>query len=130
VAINVLVADDSGIARSVILKILRLACIELGEIHQAANGRQALEIMNQHWIDLMFLDINMPEMTGEEVVEAIRKDPVWVDLPVIVVSTEGSETRIDHLMSLGVRFIHKPFQPETLRKVVLEVLGGVHEVQS
>jgi two-component system, chemotaxis family, chemotaxis protein CheY len=127
-AINVLVADDSVVARSVIIKTLRLSEIELGEIHQAANGRQAIDVLEIHWIDLLFLDINMPVMNGEEVIEMIRKNPLWADLPIVVVSTEGSETRIEHLISMGAKFIHKPYTPEAIRNVVLEITGGVtHE---
>jgi two-component system, chemotaxis family, chemotaxis protein CheY len=129
VALNILIADDSIVARSVILKTLRLTEIELGEIHQAANGRQAIDILEKHWIDLLFLDINMPVMNGEEVVETIRKNSLWADLPIVVVSTEGSETRIEHLKSMGAKFIHKPYTPEAIRNVVLEIIGGVaHEL--
>ena len=125
-AINVLVADDSVVVRSVILKTLRLCDVELGETHQARDGHEALELLAQNWIDVAILDINMPRMNGEEVIEALRQNPLWADLPVIVVSTEGSETRIARLKQLGVRFIHKPFEPETLRNVVLEVIGAEH----
>jgi two-component system, chemotaxis family, chemotaxis protein CheY len=130
VALNILVADDSRIARAVILKILPLTGISLGEIHQAADGREALEVISKHWIDLAFLDINMPDMDGEEVVEAVRKNPLWADLSIVVVSTEGSETRIEHLKSMGAKFVHKPYTPEIIRKVVLEITGGVHEQQA
>lgn len=124
-ALNVLVADDSIVARSVILKTLLLTEIELGEIHQATNGRQAIDILEKHWIDLLFLDINMPVMNGEEVVEKIRKNSLWADLPIVIVSTEGSETRIERLKNMGAKFIHKPYTPEAIRNVVLEIIGGV-----
>ena len=127
-ALNILVADDSIIARSVILKTLRLIDVELGEMHQAVNGREALDILEKHWIDLLFLDINMPIMNGEEVIETIRKNPLWADLPIVVVSTEGSETRIERLINLGAKFIHKPYTPEAIRNIVLKIIGGVaHE---
>jgi two-component system chemotaxis response regulator CheY len=126
VALNVLVVDDSAIVRSIILKSLRLTGIELGEAHQAGNGREGLEALEKHWIDIVFADINMPEMNGEEMIEAIRRNPIWADLPIVAVSTEGSETRIEHLKSLGARFIHKPFPPEAIRKVVLEITGANH----
>jgi two-component system, chemotaxis family, chemotaxis protein CheY len=127
-AINVLIADDSVVARAVIIKTLILTNVELGSIYQAKDGKQALEIIENNWIDLVFLDINMPIMNGEEVVETLRESPLWAELPIIVVSTEGSETRIEHLKSMGARFIHKPFVPEALRKVILELTGeNAHE---
>jgi two-component system, chemotaxis family, chemotaxis protein CheY len=128
VALNILIADDSLVARAVILKTLLLTNIKVGMMYQAANGKLAIEALEKHWIDMVFLDINMPVMNGEEVVEAIRNNPIWADLPIIVVSTEGSETRIEHLKNMGVKFIHKPFMPEALRKIILEVAGGItHE---
>lgn len=129
-AINVLIADDSAVTRSVILKILRLTRIELGEVHQAGNGRQAMEVLAEHWIDAVFLDINMPVMNGEEFMEIVRQNPIWADLPIVVVSTEGSQTRIEHLENMGAKFIHKPFPPEMIRNVVLEITGMGHELQT
>ena len=117
-ALNVLVVDDSAIVRSIILKSLRLARVELGETHEAGDGRQGLEVLDQHWVDIVFLDINMPVMNGEEMIEAMRANPLWAELPVVVVSTEGSQTRIEHLRSLGAKFIHKPFSPEAVREII------------
>jgi two-component system chemotaxis response regulator CheY len=99
--------------------------LDLGEIHQAANGQEALEILENNWVDLMFLDINMPVMNGEEVIERVRENPLWAELPIIIVSTEGSVTRVEHLMSLGARFVHKPYTPEAIRNTVLETVKGV-----
>lgn len=125
-ALNVLVVDDSAIVRTIILKSLRMAGIELGEAHQAGNGQEGLDRLEKHWIDIVFADINMPGMNGEEMIEAIRRNPLWADLPIVAVSTEGSATRIEHLRSLGAKFIHKPFPPEAIRSVVLEITGASH----
>jgi two-component system chemotaxis response regulator CheY len=130
VALNVLVIDDSAIIRSIILKSLRLARVELGETHEAPDGRQVLKILDEHWIDVVFLDLNMPVMNGEQMVETMRANPLWADLPVVVVSTEGSRTRIEHLRSLGAQFIHKPFSPESIRNVVREITGQIHEIRT
>ena len=129
-AFNVLVADDSMVARSVLLKTLRSTGLELAEVYQAADGRQAVAVLAEHWIDLLFLDVNMPVMNGLEVVEHVRKHSLWADLPIVIVSTEGSETRIERLLAMGVKFIHKPYTPEALRAVVLKITGGVaHEIK-
>jgi two-component system, chemotaxis family, chemotaxis protein CheY len=129
--INVLIADDSLVARAVIIKTLILTKLELGSIYQAKDGKQALEIIENQWIDLVCLDINMPVIDGEEVVETLRENPLWAELPIIVVSTEGSETRIEHLKAMGARFVHKPFAPEVLRKVILELTGeNAHEFRT
>ncbi|MCP4689705.1 MAG: response regulator [Desulfobacterales bacterium] len=124
-AMNVLIVDDSSVMRSMILKTLRMSGVSLGEVHNAGNGREGLDILDSNWIDLVFLDINMPVMTGEEMIDEMRRNDLMKDTPVIVVSTEGSQTRIDQLMKhKAVKFIHKPFTPEVIRDAVLEVTGA------
>ena len=122
-AINVLIVDDSAVMRAMILKTMRMSGLPLGEIYQAADGQQGLNELNKQWIDLVLLDINMPVMNGEEMIERMRKDPDLKDTPVVVVSTEGSQTRIERLQRKGVRFVHKPFTPEIIRDTVENFLG-------
>ncbi len=126
-ALNVLVVDDSSVMRAMIIKTLKLCNLSLGEIYQASNGQEGLILLENNWIDLALVDINMPVMTGEQMIEAIRENPDTTDLAIIVVSTESSETRIDNLLEKGVKFIHKPFTPEMLRETILETVGGLDE---
>ncbi len=126
-ALNILIVDDSSVMRAIILKTLRLSQLDLGEIHQANNGEEALKVLDGNWVDLALVDINMPVMDGEEMIDRLRGNPATADLPVIIVSTEGSETRKEGLMQKGVRFVHKPFTPETLRDSILRTLGGLDE---
>jgi two-component system chemotaxis response regulator CheY len=123
-AVNVLIVDDSAVMRAMIQKTVQLSGLQLGEIHQAANGREGLETLERQWIDLVIADINMPVMTGEEMIEHMQANPGLETIPTIVISTEGSQTRIDRLRSKGVRFIHKPFSPEMIRDTVKDVLGS------
>ncbi len=122
-AVNILIVDDSAVVRAMILKTLKVAGVPVGEAYQAADGKAGLEALEANWIDLVFADINMPIMTGEEMIDRMRQNPAWRDLPVIVVSTEGSQTRIEQLRQKGARFIHKPFAPEVVREVVQEIIG-------
>ncbi|MFB3885951.1 MAG: response regulator [Thermodesulfobacteriota bacterium] len=126
-ALNILVVDDSKVMRQMIIKTLRLSQPELGEIHEASNGQEALQVLDGHWIDLALVDINMPVMDGGELVDRLRQNPATADLPVIIVSTEGSETRKEVLRQKGVGFVHKPFTPESLRDAILRTLGGWNE---
>ena len=121
-AINVLIVDDSKIMRTMILKTLQMTGITMGEVFQAANGQEGLESLEQNWIDLAIVDINMPVMNGEEMIDHMRANPEMQGLPVVVVSTEGSETRIARLEEKGVIFIHKPFEPETIRDTIVDLL--------
>ena len=122
-AINVLVTDDSGVMRSMIIKSMGMCGMQLGEVFHAANGQEGLNQLAGNWIDLVLVDINMPVMTGEEMIEQMKADPATADIPVIVISTEGSQTRIEKLAGWGVKFIHKPFTPEVLRDVVMDTIG-------
>ncbi|MFP4501514.1 MAG: response regulator [Candidatus Hydrogenedentota bacterium] len=122
--LNILVVDDSETVRAIVGKTLRIAGIPVSQLHQAANGREALEILQENWVDLVLSDINMPEMGGVEMLERMQQDELLKTIPVIVVSTEGSATRIEALQSLGVRaYIRKPFNPEQLRAVIVDILG-------
>lgn len=121
--LRVLVADDSAVMRAMVIKSLRLAGLPLGEVHQAADGGEAMRVIEEHWIDLALLDINMPVMNGEALIEQVRARPETADLRVVVVSTESSDTRIERLRSLGAGFVRKPFTPETLRQTILDATG-------
>jgi len=122
-SLNVLVADDSLVMRAMIVKTLRLTGLDLGEVHQVANGREGLDVLNGKWIDILLVDINMPVMNGEEMIQKIRANPETRELPVVVVSSEGSQTRIDRLREMGAQFIQKPFEPEALRTILVTITG-------
>jgi two-component system, chemotaxis family, chemotaxis protein CheY len=122
-ALNVMVVDDSAVMRMMIIKSLTLAGLPIREVHQAANGKEALEVLAQHWIDLALVDINMPIMDGVELIARVRAMPEFTTLPIVVVSTESSTTRISMLQKAGARFIHKPFSPETLKATVVDMTG-------
>ncbi len=128
-SINVLIVDDSGVMRAIILKSLRMSGLPLGETHQAANGQEGLDSLNQNWIDLVIVDINMPVMTGEEMIDHMRATPDMKDVPIVVISTEGSEKRLERLKQKGAAFIHKPFSPEIIRDTIKDImaLGGQDE---
>ena len=126
-ALNVLVVDDSLIMRHMVIKTLGLCGIPMGEIHQAANGLEGLRALESHWVDLVLVDINMPVMNGEEMIARLREDPATRDLAIIVVSTEGSTTRIESMQRLGAGFVHKPFAPEILRDAIIQATGVSYE---
>ncbi len=122
-ALNILIVDDSSVMRSMIQKTLKIAQIPTGEIVQAGDGKEGLEKLKNHWVDLVLVDINMPVMNGEEMIGHMKADPEMRDIPIIVVSTEGSVTRIERLKRLGIHFIQKPFSPELLRDSVVILTG-------
>lgn len=123
--INVLVTDDSQIVRQVIIKTLSVAGVETNEVFQAGDGKEALALLEEKQIDLVISDLNMPVMSGIEMFERMQENESTRTIPVIVVTTEGSQTRIDDLKARGIKgYIRKPFTPEQIREVVDEVLAA------
>ena len=121
---NILIVDDSMTARLFISKALQLSGADIGLAIQAKNGLEALEMLRKEWIDLVFADINMPEMNGIEMVKSMSKDGLMKTVPVAIISTERSETRISELKAAGVRvFLNKPVTPEILKRVVETLLS-------
>jgi len=122
--LNILVVDDSGVMRAMIIKTLKMCGVPVGEIHQAANGEEGLKQLENHWVDLVLVDINMPVMGGEEMIDRMRQNPVTKDIPVVVVSTESSQSRIEMLEKKSSGFVHKPFNPEIIKGVIDGIVGG------
>ncbi len=120
---NVLIVDDSTAMRSIILKTLKISGLDIDIVYQAKNGAEALQVLAENWIDLALVDINMPIMDGETLINHVREDLDLQDLPIVVISTESSEARIVQLRAKDVEFIHKPFAPETLRETVFQLTG-------
>lgn len=122
-SINVLVIDDSAVMRAVVLRSLQMSGVPLGAVHQAANGVDGLAVLGQHWVDLVLLDISMPLMRGDEMLEQMRADPAHAGVPVIVISSERGTERVARMQELGAVHVPKPFTPEQLRDVVRDITG-------
>jgi len=123
---KILVTDDEPDLELIIRQKFR-SRIKSGELNFefAENGAVALEKLKADpTFDLVFTDINMPVMNGIEMIEKMLEDHMLEKLPVVIVSTEGSKTRIEELFRKGVRaYLRKPITPEIVRNVVKEVLG-------
>lgn len=122
-AYNVLIVDDSSTMRKVILKALTISGFSLGNCLEAGNGQEALQVLDSCWVDLILTDLNMPVMNGWDLVHRLKENPIFAEIPVVLITTEGSETRLRELFELGVKdYIQKPFHPETLRDVLTRIL--------
>jgi len=124
-AINILVVDDSEIMRKMIIRTVNLCGLEIGEIYQAGNGQDGLVQLDQNWIDILFIDVNMPIMDGMEMLKRVRQKPETTDLPILIISTESNPHRIKEIDDSGAGFVHKPFTPEMLREKIEEMLSFV-----
>lgn len=121
---NILIVDDSVTVRQMVKRTLAMAGLDIGEIYEAGNGIEALARLADHQIDVMMVDINMPTMNGIKLLERIKQNPRLKDIPIVIASTEGSQTRIDQLRRDGAfGYVRKPFKPEQVRDVLTPLLG-------
>jgi two-component system chemotaxis response regulator CheY len=124
VAYRVLIVDDSPAMRAFVRRVIQLSGFELSTCFTASNGREALDVLRQEWVDAILTDINMPEVDGEEFLRRLSADELLHSIPVIVISTDATQNRISRLLSLGARgYVTKPFLPEVLRTELEGVLG-------
>jgi len=127
VAFRILIVDDSPVMRAFIRRIMLVSGIEAAEFLEASDGREALGMLRQQWVDVVLTDINMPGMDGEQFVRCLEADDLLRSVPVVVVSTDATEGRMHQMLSLGARgYVKKPFLPETLREELERVLGEAY----
>jgi two-component system chemotaxis response regulator CheY len=123
-SLKLLVVDDSSVMRRMVIRSLAMSGLPVSGLFQAESGAQALALMRREWVDIVLSDIHMPEMSGIELVEQMCADPLLSQIPVVIVSTERGEERLQHLKQLGIKgYLSKPFQPEHLGRVVRDILG-------
>ncbi len=121
---KLLIVDDSATMRKIIMRGIRQSGFKVDEFLEAGNGKEALQIISSNsGIDIVLTDVNMPEMNGLELLEALRSSAETKDIPVIMITTEGSEAVIEKAKQLGVNgFIRKPFTPEALGSTLSSVV--------
>jgi len=123
VAYNILIVDDSQTMRKVIRKTVSISGFELGDCWEAGDGQEALDMLSSHWVDLILTDLNMPRKNGLEMLKELRKDEMHRDTPVVLITTEGNESRIREAYELGAKgYIQKPFHPEAIRDVLTQIM--------
>ncbi|HWB97292.1 MAG TPA: response regulator [Bryobacteraceae bacterium] len=127
-AYRVLIVDDSPAMRTFVRRVAELSGIEVERYFQAANGEEALALLQREPVDVVLTDVNMPRMNGEELLRNLEADERFRNVPVLVISTDGTETRVHRMMALGAKgYVKKPFLPEILREELERVLGARDE---
>jgi two-component system chemotaxis response regulator CheY len=111
--------------RKIVERSLRQAGLELEEVREASNGAEALAEVQNASFDLILSDINMPAMDGLEFLRNLANLPAAKNVPVVMITTEGSEARVVEALSVGAKgYIRKPFTPEQVKERVAPLLGG------
>jgi two-component system, chemotaxis family, chemotaxis protein CheY len=119
---DVLIVDDSAAIRKILRRVLQQAEVPTGQIYEASDGLEGLERLKEQPVHLIFSDINMPNMDGLQFLSAIKKNPDWKNVPVVMVTTEGSQAKVLEAVELGANgYVRKPFTAEQIK----EKLAGI-----
>jgi two-component system chemotaxis response regulator CheY len=120
---RVLVVDDSSTTRALIVSTIEE--MEGFETIEAPNGFEALKHIPQQNLDLIVTDINMPDINGLEIVHFVKHHPEYKAIPMIIVSTEGSDEDVKRGLDLGAAaYVKKPFDPEHLRATIRRLVNA------
>ncbi|HEY1271085.1 MAG TPA: response regulator [Terriglobales bacterium] len=123
--IRAMIVDDSSVMRKIVERSLRQAGIDLEQVFEAGNGAEALGVLQDSSVDLILCDINMPVMDGLEFVRQLQAVEKAKGVPVVMITTEGSESHVVQALSCGARgYIRKPFTPDQVKEHVMPVLEG------
>lgn len=122
---KILVVEDSHSMRAYLTTMLESGDIEEGmEIVEASSGFEALKLLPHHQFAAILTDINMPDINGLELVSFLKNHPQYQAIPIMVISTEGSEEDRKRAAALGAEeYLVKPFEPEELTEQVQKLLG-------
>ena len=114
---TLMIVDDSATMRKIIMRTVRMSGLEFDRTEEAGNGKEALEKLQSEPVDIVLCDINMPEMSGTDMVKEARKLDCCKDTKIVMVSTESAQELIDGLMNDGANgYITKPFTPEKFQE--------------
>ena len=120
---DVLVVDDSAAIRKILTRVLRQTGMAIQTIHEAGDGQDALALMAQHRIDLVLSDINMPKMDGLQLLASLKASPQWQNVPVVMITTEGGETKVAEAVRLGAAgYVRKPFTADQIKEKLVGIL--------
>ena len=122
-AVDVLIVDDSAAMRKVLQRVLKQAEVPLGEVYEAADGLEALEKLKTVTVALILAEINLPNMDGLELLSRLKAHPEWKDLPVVMVTAEGGQSKVVKAAQLGAAgYVRKPFSTEQIKMTLSGLL--------
>ena len=125
---RIIIADDSGMARVFIKRCLEMVMTEEAEYIEAVDGKDALEKMKAERPDLLVTDLNMPRLTGAELLKCIISSPKLHGTPSIVITSLKNPAQIEELEHCGVTAIlGKPVNPQALSEAIKKIFGNKEE---
>lgn len=116
---DLLIVDDSTAIRKILQRVLHTAEIPIRSIYEAGDGVEALAVLRANKVTLILSDINMPNMDGLQLLTQIRASEEWKHVPVIMITTEGSQVKVVEAAQLGANgYVRKPFTPEQIKSTI------------
>lgn len=120
---TILIADDSAAMRAMLVAVVE----SLGDnfqIVEASSGFEALRLLPREHVDLIMTDVNMPDINGLELISYLRNNPNYKNIPVFIISTEGSAKDVEKGKQLGAdEYVVKPFSPAALQQLISQYLN-------
>jgi two-component system, chemotaxis family, chemotaxis protein CheY len=122
--LTLLIVDDSATMRAMVKRAATLSGVALDTILEAANGQQALDVLGSVKVDAVFTDINMPVMTGVELLKRMAAEARWSHVLRVIISTDASDVRRQEVSDLNVRhYVQKPVRPEAVCDVLSQLVA-------
>jgi two-component system chemotaxis response regulator CheY len=115
--VDVLIVDDSAAIRKILQRVLRQTDISIGEVLEAGDGIEALKALDNHDVQLILSDINMPNMDGLQLLAQLKQNDKWKSVPIVMVTTEGGQGKVIEAVQLGAAgYVRKPFTAEQIKE--------------
>jgi len=115
--IDVLIVDDSAAIRKILLRVLAQTEVEFGQVFEAGDGVEALNVLQSKNVGLILSDINMPNMDGLQLLAHLKAQDTYKAVPVIMITTEGNQTKVMEAVQLGAAgYVRKPFTAEQIKE--------------
>jgi two-component system chemotaxis response regulator CheY len=119
---DVLIVDDSAAIRKILRRVLQQTEIPLGQVYEAGDGVEAVAGLKLQKVQLILSDINMPNMDGLQLLSELKASLEWKDIPVIMITTEGSQAKVLEAVQRGAAgYVRKPFTADQIK----EKLAGI-----
>jgi two-component system chemotaxis response regulator CheY len=121
--LDVLIVDDSAAIRKILQRVLRQTDLPLGEIHEAGDGTEAVNLLKDRGFGLVLSDINMPQMDGLQLLARVKEMEHMKNVPVIMITTEGGQGKVMEAVQLGAAgYVRKPFTAEQIKEKLAGIL--------
>ncbi len=122
-SLNVLIVDDSSAIRKILQRVLRQVEAPISEIFEAADGLEALAVLESQKVSFVLSDINMPNMDGLQLLSEIKNRAEFKSLPVVMITTEGAQNKVLEAVNLGAAgYVRKPFTPEQIKEKLVGIV--------